>query len=80
MTTDFGGSDDIGYGIALQNDGMIVIAGTSNARFAVARYNGGMAVPEPSTFALLILSIPALFGASRRCRRDRTANASHIAS
>ena len=80
VTTDFGGTEDVAYSMALQSDGKIVVAGTSNARFAVARYNGGIAVPEPSTGTLLILSIPALFGASRRCRPDRIATGSHTAS
>jgi uncharacterized delta-60 repeat protein len=31
--------DDIGYGIALQSDGKLVVAGSANADFAVARFN-----------------------------------------
>ncbi|MDL2357258.1 MAG: putative Ig domain-containing protein, partial [Pseudomonadota bacterium] len=38
LTTDFG-SYDQGTNIALQADGKIVVAGTSNFQFAVARYN-----------------------------------------
>lgn len=48
VSTDFGGSNDSGYGVAVQSDGKIVIAGSSgtgsNTKFAVARYNvnGGL--------------------------------------
>ncbi len=38
VTTDFGGSTDNGYAVAIQADGMIVVAGTSNNNFAMARY------------------------------------------
>ena len=43
MTTDFGSagivSSESGRGVALQADGKIVVAGTSNNNFALARYN-----------------------------------------
>lgn len=45
VITDFGGSDDIIYAMALQNDGKIVVAGqvskvgSLTTRFALARYN-----------------------------------------
>ena len=43
VTTNFGGSLDIGRAVAIQKDGKIVVAGISNAEvgtdFAVARYN-----------------------------------------
>ena len=43
VTTDFGGSDDLGRSVALQGDGKIVVAGDSNVGstfdFALARYN-----------------------------------------
>jgi uncharacterized delta-60 repeat protein len=43
LTTDFGGHDDHGYSVALQEDGKIVVAGTSSnsteINFALARYN-----------------------------------------
>src|SRR5262249_45212120 len=43
VTTSFGGFDDGAYGVALQSDGKIVVAGFynngSNYDFAVARYN-----------------------------------------
>jgi uncharacterized delta-60 repeat protein len=43
LTTDFGGHQDIGYPIALQPDGKIIVAGESgldaNPKFALARYN-----------------------------------------
>ena len=48
VTTDFGsagiGATDSGRGVALQADGKIVVAGTSNDNFALARYNvdGGL--------------------------------------
>ncbi len=38
VTTDFGGSDD-GFAVAVQADGKIVAAGTSDSDFALARYN-----------------------------------------
>ena len=38
VTTDFGPSD-IGYSVAIQPDGKIVVAGEGNSNFAVARYN-----------------------------------------
>ncbi len=40
VITDFGGFDDIGYSVALQADGKIVVAGFSNGDFALARYEG----------------------------------------
>jgi len=43
VTTNFGPSTDYGYGLALQNDGKIVVAGFSwngsNNDFALVRYN-----------------------------------------
>jgi uncharacterized delta-60 repeat protein len=42
LTTDFGGTDDLGQGVAIQSDGKIVVAGYSfqiGADFALARYN-----------------------------------------
>ena len=50
VTTSFGPHDDEGYGVAVQTDGKIVVAGWSNnatdADFAVSRYNsnGGLDV------------------------------------
>ncbi len=38
LTTDFGGSD-FGNSVALQPDGKILLAGSSNGNFAVVRYN-----------------------------------------
>jgi uncharacterized delta-60 repeat protein len=40
VTTDFPlSNDDFGYGVALQADGKIVVAGSSSLDFALARYN-----------------------------------------
>ncbi len=44
VTTDFNGGDDLGNSVALQNDGSIVVAGSSvvsgtDTAFALARYN-----------------------------------------
>ncbi len=39
VTTDFGGTHDRGYGVAVQADGTIVLAGYAGADFALARYN-----------------------------------------
>ncbi len=43
LTTDFGSRDDRGYGVAMQGDGKIVVAGSSynlgSTVFALARYN-----------------------------------------
>ena len=39
MTTDFGGSVDRAFAMALQPDGKLVVAGDSDANFALARYN-----------------------------------------
>jgi uncharacterized delta-60 repeat protein len=43
VMTDFGGTSDIGYGVALQPDGRIVVVGQgsagANLDFAIARYN-----------------------------------------
>ena len=41
VTTDFGGSGDIGTAMAFQGDCKIVVAGSSNNRIAVARYEPG---------------------------------------
>ena len=38
VTTDFGG-DDYGFSASVQNDGKIIVAGSSNTDFALARYN-----------------------------------------
>src|SRR4051794_5710045 len=39
ITTDVGGVDDEGFGVAIQADGKIVVAGYTNGTFAVTRYN-----------------------------------------
>ena len=41
VTTDFGGSDDVAHGVAIQSDGKIVAGGrgTTGDDFALARYN-----------------------------------------
>jgi len=42
LTTDFGSSDDLGYSVALQTDGKIIVAGRSNNGlddFGLCRYN-----------------------------------------
>lgn len=39
VTTSFGSYDAAGSSVALQADGKIVVAGTYNAQFAIARYN-----------------------------------------
>jgi uncharacterized delta-60 repeat protein len=43
LTTDFGGLDDLGWSVALQSDGKIIVAGyvgdVFSAKFALARYN-----------------------------------------
>jgi len=45
VTTDFDGGGDVGFGMALQSDGKIVVAGyatiAGTAEFAVARYEAG---------------------------------------
>ena len=40
VTTDFGGSVDRAFAMALQPDGKLVVVGDSDANFALARYNG----------------------------------------
>jgi hypothetical protein len=47
VTTDFGGSDDVAFGVAIQADGRIVVAGAAPANefeqfvdFGIARYLG----------------------------------------
>jgi len=39
VTTDFSGGRDVGYSVALQPDGKIVVAGYAGVDFALARYN-----------------------------------------
>jgi uncharacterized delta-60 repeat protein len=39
VTTDFGDSQDIAHGVAVQGDGKIVTAGSAGADFGLARYN-----------------------------------------
>lgn len=39
LVTDIGGINDTSYGAALQSDGKLVIAGSSNGNFAVVRYS-----------------------------------------
>lgn len=39
VTTDFGGADDRGNSVAIQLDGKIVVAGQTNADYALVRYN-----------------------------------------
>jgi uncharacterized delta-60 repeat protein len=39
LTTDFDSSQDVGEGVVLQSDGKIIVAGTSLAGMALARYN-----------------------------------------
>jgi uncharacterized delta-60 repeat protein len=38
-TTDFGGGNDAAYGVVVQPDGKIVVAGSASGDFAVARYD-----------------------------------------
>ena len=58
VTTDIGiSSNDIGYSVAIQSDGKILVAGWSgnysNEDFALVRYNGGsMGISENSKDAL----------------------------
>ena len=65
VVTDFAGHIDIGYPMALQPDGKIVVAGESgldgNPKFALARYN-----PDGS--------LDATFGGDGRITTDFTAN------
>ena len=48
LTTDFGGSSDLGISVVVQSDGKIIVAGESrsgtNTDFAVARYNANGAL------------------------------------
>ena len=50
VTTDFGGRHDFAYGVAIQSDGKIVVAGNSsngsNSDFALARYNTNGSLDE----------------------------------
>ncbi|MBV5303192.1 MAG: DUF4347 domain-containing protein, partial [Chlorobium sp.] len=39
VTTDFGSLEDYGYSITVQSDGKILLAGSSDGDFALARYN-----------------------------------------
>src|SRR4051794_5837196 len=39
ITTDVVTNDDRGYGVAIQADGKIVVAGTADGKIAVTRYN-----------------------------------------
>jgi uncharacterized delta-60 repeat protein len=55
VTTDFGG-DDKAYSLAIQSDGKIVLAGTSNNDFAAARYNSNGALD--TTFGLESAELP----------------------
>ena len=40
VTTDFAGGDDRAYSVAIQPNGNIILAGTSDGKFALARYLG----------------------------------------
>ncbi len=39
VTTDFGSNEDLGFSVTVQANGKILVAGTSNDHFALARYN-----------------------------------------
>src|SRR6185503_10246187 len=39
VTTSFGSGEDFGRGVAIQSDGKIVVAGHSDGKFALTRYN-----------------------------------------
>jgi hypothetical protein len=56
VVTDLTPTDDTATAIALQNDGKIVVAGVTEADFAVARYMGGSAATSPLLAAVLPLS------------------------
>lgn len=45
VTTNFSGTTDYGYSVAIQDDGKIVVAGDAGSKFAVARYNGDTTLP-----------------------------------
>jgi uncharacterized delta-60 repeat protein len=46
VTTNIGSTNDIGFAVAMQSDGKIVVAGRGGSGFAVARYIGAVAAPE----------------------------------
>ncbi len=57
VTTDFGGGGDVGYALAIQSDGKIVVAGYSNAGgtqqdFALARYNANGSLDTATPFGV----------------------------
>jgi uncharacterized delta-60 repeat protein len=45
VTTDFNGFNDFGYSLAIQPDGNIIVVGSSDNDFAIARYYGGNVSP-----------------------------------
>jgi uncharacterized delta-60 repeat protein len=45
MTTDFGGTQDLARGMALQSDGKFVVVGLVNGNFGIARYQGDTPTP-----------------------------------
>ncbi len=49
IVTPISGGDDMGYSVALQSDGKIVMAGESIYNFALVRYNGGVTTPAEIT-------------------------------
>jgi len=60
LTTDFGSSDDLGYSVALQTDGKIVVTGGSNGDFALACYNNVVTGIEETAIDELINIYPNL--------------------
>ena len=60
------GNDDAAYGVAIQSNGKIVIAGTSNQKFTVLRYNSNGTLdptfnPGPPDFGCMDPPSPRLF-------------------
>lgn len=50
VVTDFNGGDDTPYAIALQPDGKVILAGTSDGNFALARYRADLTVEAKEAY------------------------------
>lgn len=57
VVTDFNGGDDIPYALAVQPDGKVILAGSSDGKFALARYRADFTVEAKEVYGPRVLPL-----------------------
>ncbi len=71
VVTDFSGGDDVPYTLAVQPDAKIILAGTSDGKFALARYRADLSVETQELNGSGFLSLlPKGEGGAHPAKRD----------